>query len=296
MKTEKSILVAFVLNLSFSLFEFIGGLYTGSVAIISDAVHDIGDAASIGISFFLEKKSQRQPDEKYTYGYLRYSVMGSIITMLILLMGSIAVIYKAVGRIISPMEISCDGMIIFAVFGVVINLCAALFTRGGGSLNQKAVNLHMLEDVLGWAVVLIGAVIMKFTGFGLIDPIMSVCLAVFIMINAVKGLKQGLSVLLEKAPDGVDTDKMICRLMRIDGVLGIHHVHIWSMDGQNHCATMHVVASGDAHRIKEQIREELCKHGISHVTIELEGEYDECHHKICQAKACRIGGCHHHAH
>lgn len=149
MKTEKNILIAFILNLAFSLFEFVGGLFTGSVAIISDAVHDLGDAASIGISYFLEKKSKKQPDEEYTYGYARYSVIGSVITTLILLFGSALVIYNAASRIISPAEINYDGMIIFAVVGVCVNLGAALFTHGGDSLNQKAVNLHMLEDVLG---------------------------------------------------------------------------------------------------------------------------------------------------
>lgn len=149
MKTERNIFIAFLLNLSFSVFEFIGGIITGSVAIMSDAVHDIGDAASIGISFFLEKKSKGKPDEKYTYGYARYSVVGGLITTLILLLGSVMVIYNAVNRIIEPTEIDYTGMIIFAVVGVCVNFCAAIFTREGGSLNQKAVNLHMLEDVLG---------------------------------------------------------------------------------------------------------------------------------------------------
>ena len=174
MKTEKNILIAFILNLSFSIFEFIGGIFTGSVAIISDSVHDIGDAASIGIAFFLERKSKKQPDEKYTYGYKRYSLLGGIITTLILLLGSIAVVYNAVSRIISPTEINYNGMIIFAIVGVCVNLCASLLTRDGDSINQKAVNLHMLEDVLGWVVVLIGAIVMRFTDFYIIDPLMSI--------------------------------------------------------------------------------------------------------------------------
>ena len=150
MKSEKNILIAFILNLSFSVFEFIGGLLTGSVAIISDSIHDIGDAASIGIAFFLEKKSKKQPDSTYTYGYARYSVLGSIITTLILIFGSVMVIFNAVIRIINPTEIHYNGMIIFSIFGVCVNSGAAFFTRNGDSLNQKAVNLHMLEDVLGF--------------------------------------------------------------------------------------------------------------------------------------------------
>ena len=129
MKTEKKILTAFILNSAFSVFELAGGIFTGSVAIISDAVHDFGDAAGIGISYFLEKKSRKQPDESHTYGYARYSVLGSLITTLILLFGSAAVIYNAVCRLINPREINFDGMIVFAVAGVCINLCAAYFTR-----------------------------------------------------------------------------------------------------------------------------------------------------------------------
>ena len=155
MKTEKNILIAFILNLAFSIFEFVGGALTGSVAIVSDAVHDLGDAVSIGASWLLERKSKKQPDEVYTYGYRRFSVMGSLITTVILLVGSGIVIYNAIERIINPVEINYNGMILFAVIGAVVNLIAAFVTKDGDSINQRAVNLHMLEDVLGWLAVLV---------------------------------------------------------------------------------------------------------------------------------------------
>lgn len=163
MKTEKSILIAFLLNMFFSIFEIIGGIFTNSVAIISDAIHDFGDSVSIGISYFLEKKSKKKPDDKYTYGYTRYSILGATVTNTILIIGSILVIFNAIERIINPAQINYDGMIIFAVFGVAVNFLATYFTKNGHSLNQKAVSLHMLEDVLGWLVVLIGAIVIKFT-------------------------------------------------------------------------------------------------------------------------------------
>ena len=296
MKTEKNILIAFILNFAFSIFEFVGGIFTGSVAIISDAVHDIGDAASIGIAFFLEKKSKRQPDERYTYGYARYSVIGSVITTLILLFGSVAVIYNAVLRIITPAEINYDGMIVFAVVGVLVNLGAALLTREGDSLNQKAVNLHMLEDVLGWAVVLVGAIVMRFTDFSVIDPLMSVGVAVFILINAVKNLKEVLDLFLEKTPSGIDIHELEEHICATEGVLGVHHIHVWSMDGQTNYATMHIVASGDAHSIKDRVREELKEHGISHATLELEAEGEHCHEEHCHVDTAASGHHHHHHH
>lgn len=299
MKTQRNILIAFILNLSFSLFEFVGGMFTGSVAIVSDAVHDVGDAMSIGISYFLERKSQRQPDDIYTYGYGRYSVMGSLITTLILLTGSALVVYNAVCRIISPTPIHYDGMVLFAAVGVWVNACAAFFTRSGDSLNQKAVNLHMLEDVLGWIVVLAGAVVMRFTDFHLLDPILSIGVAVFILINATKNLKEIADLFLEKTPHGIDVSELKAHVGEIHGVLDVHHMHVWSMDGQHHYATLHVVTDCDPQTIKAQIREELAEHHIGHVTIELETS-DIC----CQERNCHVqahdhdthGHRHHHGH
>ena len=176
MKTERNILIAFILNLAFSIFEFVGGIISGSVAIMSDAVHDIGDAASIGVSYFLEKKGEK------------YSIIGAFITTFTLLIGSIVTICNAIGRLMEPAKINYDGMIVFAIVGVCVNLCAAFVTREGDSLNQKAVNLHMLEDVLGWIVVLVGAIVMRFTDFILLDPIMSIGVSAFILINAIRNL------------------------------------------------------------------------------------------------------------
>lgn len=296
MKTKRNILIAFILNFGFSVFEFIGGAFTGSVAIVSDAVHDMGDAASIGLSFLLEKKSSKQPDEVYTYGYLRYSVLGGVITTVILLLGSVIVIYNAVLRIIHPVEINYNGMIGFAVIGVTVNLAAAFFTREGDSINQKAVNLHMLEDVLGWIIVLVGAIVMRFTDIRIIDPLMSIPVAVFIFINALKNLKEVLDLFLERTPRGISAKEIEAHLGEIDGVLGVHHIHLWSMDGQNNYATMHVVCQGDSHEIKHKVRDELKQHGIGHVTIEIESEDEHCHEQNCQVNKNEDGHHHHHGH
>lgn len=296
MKSEKNILIAFILNLAFSVFEFVGGIFTGSVAIISDAVHDIGDAMSIGVSYILEKKSKKKPDANYTYGYLRYSVIGSVITTLVLLFGSVMVIYNAVLRIVNPVEINYDGMIVFAVFGAGINLAAAMVTKEGHSLNQKAVSLHMLEDVLGWIVVLIGAVVMRFTDFALIDPLMSMAVAVFILVNAIRNMKAVLNVFLEKTPNGISIEEIKEHLMKIEGVEDVHHIHIWSMDGENNFATMHVVTDGDSHSVKDAIRSELSEHGIGHATLELEGTREHCHDEECHIEAKASSGHHHHHH
>ena len=281
MKTEKNILIAFILNLSFSIFEFIGGTLTNSVAIISDAVHDIGDSLSIGISYFLEKVSKKKPDDKYTYGYIRYSVIGSLITTVILLIGSLLVIYSSIKRFINPVTINYNGMIIFAIIGFIVNILAAYFTKDGHSLNQKSVNLHMLEDVLGWLVVLIGALIMKFTNITLIHPILSIFVAIFILINAIKNFKLILDLFLEKIPNDINVNEIKEHLLEIKNIHDIHHIHIWSMDGYTNYATMHVVIDKEEKSIKNKIREELKEHNISHVTIEIETKDDMCINSDC---------------
>ena len=294
MKTEKNIFIAFILNLTFSILEFIGGTITSSVAIISDSVHDLGDALSSGVSYFLEKKSKKGPDDKYTYGYVRYSIMGSVITTVILLAGSILVIYNAILRIINPVKIDYNGMIAFAVFGVVINFIAAYFTKDGDSLNQRSVNLHMLEDVLGWIVVLIGAVVMRFTDISLIDPILSICVAIYILFHASKNFGLILDVLLEKSPREVDIEEIKEHLMELGDIVDIHHIHLWSMDGYSNYATMHIVAMENGKEIKEKIREELKEHGIGHVTIEFELPDEECEYENC--KVDDVSHMHHHHH
>ena len=258
MKTERNILVAFLLNLFFSVFEFFGGLFTGSVAILSDAVHDFGDSISIGISFFLEKKSKKKPNKKYTYGYLRYSILGALITTIILIVGSVLIIVEAIKRFYHPIDINYNGMIIFAIFGVIVNSIAGYVTKDGDSLNQKSVNLHMLEDVLGWIIVLIGSIIMRFTNISIIDSIMSIGVSLFILVHALRNLGEVLDLFLVKSPNNIDIDKLKEHIEDIDGVKDIHHIHVWSMDNINNYATLHVVVDDkDIPKIKKKVREEF---------------------------------------
>ena len=282
---DRKILIAFVLNVLFSAIEFIGGIVTGSVAIVSDSIHDLGDALSIGMAYYLEKLSKKQPDNKYTYGYMRYSVLGSVITTIILIVGSVLIIWNSVDRIYHPVIINYDGMMVFAVIGMLINLGAAFVTHGGSSLNQKAINLHMLEDVLGWVVVLVGAVVMKLTDISIIDPLMSIGVALFILINATRMLIQAIDLFMEKVPDEIDIEEIKEHLMNIHGVDDVHHLHIWSLDGQRNYATVHVATVYDDYReVKQMVKKEMAKHGITHVTIEIELDDEVCTDKLCKIK------------
>lgn len=290
----KNIFIAFLLNLSFAVFELVGGALTGSVAILSDAIHDLGDAASIGISYLLERKSRKQPDKTYTYGYLRYSVLGSIITTIILLLGSIMVIYNAVLRILNPVAIHYDGMILLALVGVVTNFFAAWFTRDGDSLNQKAVNLHMLEDVLGWAVVLVGAIVMRFVHIPILDPLLSIGVSLYILAHAMGNLKEIVILFLEKVPAELSVDQLRTALCAIEGVEDVHHIHIRSLDGHNHDASMHIVTDADPHTVKDTVRHRLQELGIGHATLELERSNEHCHHRTCSTTHHAHSHHHHH--
>jgi cobalt-zinc-cadmium efflux system protein len=293
MKTARKIRIAFLLNLAFSVFEFVGGAITGSIAILSDAVHDMGDAFSIGVSFALEKLSHKKAYKKYTYGYYRYSLLGSALQSAILLCGSLVVAYNAVMRFVFPRPIDYNGMILIAVIGFFVNFVAAWFTSGEGSLNQKAINLHMLEDVLGWAIVLIGAVVMRFTDWWFLDPALSFALAVFIGFHALKNLKAVGDVFLEKTPEGIDPEEITHHLEELPGVESIHHLHIWSMDGYRHSATLHAVVTGEYGPAKRAIKEELHEHGITHSTVELESPGEHCEDPCCQPATHTH---HHHCH
>ncbi len=295
MKSKVKIFIAFILNLFFSIFEFIGGILTGSISITSDAIHDFGDATTIGLSFFFEKLSDKKPNNKYTYGYVRYSVLSGLITILILIIGSCLIIYNGILNLITPKQINYNGMIIFAIIGLIINIIATYFTHGGKSINQKAVNLHMFEDVFGWLIVLIGAIIIRLTSFYIIDPILSIILSIIIIITSLSKLKEILDIFLIKTPKNIDIEELKEHIKEIKNVLDVHHFHVWSLDGENNCATLHVVISNNDPTTKIDIKNELLHHGITHVTLETENPTEICNDKFCNIKQT-TSHCHHHKH
>ena len=208
MKSHKNILIAFLLNLFFSIIEFFGGIFTNSISIISDSIHDFGDAISIGISYILEKVSKRKPDNVYTFGYMRYSILGAIITNTILIIGSIFIIINGTKRIFNPIVVNYDGMLLLSIFGIIVNILAFYFTKDSHNHNEKSVNLHMLEDVFSWIIVLIGSIFIKYTNIYIIDSILSICLALFILSSTIKNYKEILDIFLEKIPNNINIEEL----------------------------------------------------------------------------------------
>lgn len=284
MDSKDDIKLAFFLNLGFSLFELIGGLLTNSISIFSDAIHDFGDSLAIGIAYLLEKISNKKSDKNYTYGYKRYSLLGASLTSIILIVGSLIVLGNAMLRLFNPMEVHFAGMFIFAIFGIAINGYAAYKTSKSVNMNEKSVNLHMLEDVLGWIAVLVGALLIKITGWNVIDPLLSIVIAILIGYEAIKNVLDVVNVILEKTPSSVDIDLLKEELKKIDHVLDVHHIHVWSLDGNEVLLTMHVlinktVTKKNYELVKKDIKDALKSHSIQHSTIEI--EYENCEEEVC---------------
>ena len=286
-ESYKNIKIAFLLNILFSILEAIGGILINSISIITDSVHDFGDAISIGVSYLLEKKSTKESNSTHTYGYLRYSLLGALITSIILLIGSTAAIYNAVLRIINPEDINSDGMIIFAILGVIINGYAAYRTSHGEKHNEKAINLHMLEDVLGWVAVLIGSIFIKVFNLPIIDPILSILIGLYILFHVYRYIKEVFDIFMEKTPEGININEIKKEIKEhFKDISNIHHVHIWSLDGVNNCMTCHVLlnkkmTAKDIMELKDNIKNELKEFNINHTTLEIEYFDENCKSKEC---------------
>lgn len=267
----KNISMAFFLNAIFVVIELIGGILTNSIAILTDALHDFGDCLSLATAWFLQKKSTKGRDRLYSYGYKRFSLLGSIFLSGVLTVSSVFVLVTAVKRIASPQEVSAQGMLWMAIFGIIINGAAALRVKKGTSLNERSVYLHIMEDVLGWIGVLVVSIVMIFTNLPVLDPILSIVISIWVLSNVYKNLRSVFKVLLQAVPDDVSSDKIIKRLCDLKSVESIHDLHIWSLDGESHVMTLHVVTADDDYmNIKSQIIDIASEFNITHLTVEFE--------------------------
>ncbi len=283
-----------IVNLFFSIFEFIGGVLSGSAAIMSDAIHDLGDSISLGFSIYFGKKANHGPDKKYTYGYSRFSVLGVFVTTVILIVGAAFMIYLSVLRIINPTEIDLYIMLVLSVVGLVLNMLATFRTENGRfnvikAIEKKTYNGILFEDVVGWIIVLLGTVVMMGTGWLWLDPAMSILISLYLISTAFVSFKKVLELFLEKVPNGESVDVVKYQVLAIPHVKGVHSIHLWSMDGVKLCATMHVVVDGKVvdgtliensvespMNIKKEIRKQLRSTGIKEVTLEIETEGETC--------------------
>lgn len=277
----KNIKTAFFLNLFFTLLEIVGGFFTNSMAILSDAVHDLGDCLSLGLAWYFQKLSKKGSDSSYSYGYKRFSLLGAIINSIVLIVGSIFILTAAIPRIFHPEKTQVAGMFLLAIVGVLVNGVAFFRLKKGSSLNEKVVSLHFLEDVLGWVSILIGAVIMHFFDLPVIDSLLSVGIAIFVLSNVYKNIRQTLHIILQGIPADINIDDLSHQLLEFKGIEDIHDLHVWSVDGNYNILTVHVVLNTMLEKdkiteLKGNIRNSLKQKGIQHATIEFETSNERC--------------------
>ena len=272
MSSKFAVWLAFVLNFSFAIIEFIFGGLFGSSAILADAVHDLGDALAIGISAFLESISNREEDSHYTLGYKRFSLLGAILTAVILITGSSLVILENISKLIEPQPVDHEGMLWLGVIAIAINLTASLIVRKGQTKNESILSLHFLEDTLGWLAVIVVAIILRYTDWYFLDPLLSLLISAFILSKAIPRFWSTLKIFLDAVPEGVDIQQVKSDLEQLDHVTSINQLNLWTMDGLEKNAIVHVCLEHVKHMegCKESIRTLLKDCGFQNVTIEVD--------------------------
>ena len=272
MSSKFAVWLAFVLNFSFAIIEFIFGGLFGSSAILADAVHDLGDALAIGISAFLESISNREEDSHYTLGYKRFSLLGAILTAVILITGSSLVILENISKLIESQPVDHEGMLWLGVIAIAINLTASLIVRKGQTKNESILSLHFLEDTLGWLAVIVVAIILRYTDWYFLDPLLSLLISAFILSKALPRFWSTLKIFLDAVPEGVDIQQVKSDLGQLDHVTSIHQLNLWTMDGLEKNAIVHVCLEHVNHMevCKEAIRTLLKDCGFQNITIEVD--------------------------
>lgn len=277
----KRIAMAFLLNVCFTIIEFIGGVLTNSTAIMADAVHDLGDSLAIGFAWWMNKVSKQDANTNFTYGYQRFSLLGAIINGVVLIVGSIWVLTEALPRLLHPEMPDTQGMMWLAVLGVVVNGYAAFKLSEGHTLNERILNWHLIEDVLGWVAVLVVAVVLMFVDMPILDPVLSIIFTLFILFNVFKNFQVSAKLFLQAVPDKQLHNNILQQLSDIELIDTIHHFHLWSLDGEQHVLTAHIVLkqSIDGQQqaaLKKLLAERLAQFNLAHTTLEFELPHEPC--------------------
>lgn len=283
---EERVRLAAFLNVIFTVIEIIGGFWTNSLSILSDALHDFGDSTALVISWVFERGAKRTPNARFTFGYQRLSLFSAIFSASILIGGSIVIVLQAIPRLLNPETVNALGMLGIAFIGITFNGIGFILLKKGESLNEKVLSWHLLEDVLGWIVILIGGLVIYFWRLYLVDPVMTIALTFFILFNVAKNLREAINILLQGVPKHINLEAVKRDILAIKGVLGLHDIHIWSLEGETDIFTAHIVLDDETLRkqpekTKQRIKETLKIHHIEHSTIELENKY-HCTGRVCE--------------
>lgn len=272
---------AFFLNAGFALIEFIGGMLTNSTAIMADAVHDLGDSLAIALAWGLAKLSNTPSSATFSYGYRRFSLLGALLNGVILIVGSVWVLSHAIPRLYNPVMPDTAGMFVLAVFGVLVNGLAAYKLGQGSTQNERMLNWHLLEDVLGWVAVMLVSITLMFVDWPILDPVLSIVFTLFILLNVLRQLWKTLRLFLQATPEELEIPDIAASLQALEGVAEVHHVQLWSLDGEHHVLTAHVVLTENADverqsQLKQQMAQALRPYTLAYTTIEFEFDGEIC--------------------
>lgn len=273
--------LAFFLNAGFTVIEFVGGWLTNSTAIMADAVHDLGDSLAIGSAWLLNRWGGKSSNHDFTYGYRRLSLFGALLNSVILLAGSMWIMHEAIPRLVNPLMPHTQGMLGLAVLGVAINGFAAFKLSKGDTLNERVLNWHLLEDMLGWVAVLIVAIVLQFAEWPILDPILSIGFTLFILFNVVKNLAATSKLFFQAVPDRQMLKNIHAALLEVEHVMALHHLHLWSLDGERHVLSVHVVTDctfdlSGYNILKDRLAQHLAQFNLAHTTLEIELNDEVC--------------------
>ncbi|MDE1548924.1 cation diffusion facilitator family transporter [Jeotgalibaca caeni] len=272
-RAAKNMKIVFFINIAFSILEFLFGILFNSAAILTDAVHDLGDAISIGLAWFFQKISTREADEKYSFGHQRFSSLGALITGVVLLAGSALLILNTLPRLFNPQPVHYEGMFWLAIFAIAANGYSAWLMSRGSSTNESMLNLHLLEDVLGWVGVLVVSVVVRFTGWHILDPLLSLAIAGFIIYKTWPLFQKTAEIFLDAVPRDVHMKSIRKDILALPSVHNLSHLHIWSIDGEEHAMAVTIstdeLSDLEEEELKETIRQIVAKQNITHTTIEI---------------------------
>lgn len=277
---RSGILTAFLLNLVFAALELVGGLWTNSLAIASDALHDFGDAFSLGMAWFLERRAEGPSDERYSYGYRRFSLLGALLNASIMIIGGMFVLSEAIPRLLHPEETHVQGMLLFAIGGIAANGIAALRLRSEQTMSAQIVMWHLLEDVLGWIAVLAVSIVLLLKNVPILDPLLSVLITLYILYQVIRRMRETVEIFLQGVPQGISVKEIENDMAGLEGIRSVHHTHVWSLDGVHHVLSTHLVVDDDvspqeALDIKCRVKAALAEQ-FQHMTIEIEYGHESC--------------------
>ena len=285
MKSSRNMTIAFLLNFSFAIIEFIFGLLFHSSAVLADAIHDTGDALAIGLSTLFEKISTKKEDRNYTLGYKRYSLLGALLTSVILLIGSTLVIVENAPKLFAPEKVNYDGMLVLGIVAIAVNTAASRVVSHGHSHNESILSLHFLEDILGWLAVILVSLILRFTDWYFLDPLLSLVIAGFILSKALPKFWENIQIFLDHVPSDVDLSQLYQEIAALENVRAITQLNVWTTDGLEKFAMLHICLENPNLLAETQavLRQKLLAYGIAKVTIQTDESLQE-HQKYCISK------------